>query len=152
MMLKINFIIFISLLLLINFLSCDLTTIPDSYNIIYEEEVYGDFIVIFQKVRHCMNMDNAPPTRIILVDKPFYFAGVLASGVYNQYKEEIQMVAPPESISKTSNNLSDTKGALYSHELVHYLKRQRGDTDWNLDKEDESFLKCGTIQLENFHY
>jgi len=114
-------------------------------NVIYSGEPYGDFITLFNEVESCMGFTGTKMPHITLTDTHFKFYDEWCGGLF-QPPNSITMIAPTASISRDTNNLIDTEGALWSHELTHYLNYQHGG-DWK--KQDSP---CGTLRLKGFNY
>ncbi len=92
-----------------------------------------------------MGFKGTKMPHMILTDTHFMFNGEWDGGLF-QPPNSITMIAPTSSISNDTNNLVDTEGALWSHEVTHYLNYQYGE-DWK--KEDEP---CGKLRLKGFQY
>ncbi len=118
---------------------CDCATSPTVVfhgPIIYEGPLYGDFIVLFNKVENCMGKRVEWPY-LVVTTEPFECFTILAYGC-----------TPKGKIIVDAEKLIETKGALFSHESVHYiLALTKGEDAHN----NPLFETCGTISLNNFH-
>ena len=103
----------------------------DPDHVVYEGEAYGDFVVLAQAVRECMQSEVQTLPRIVLVDELFdcYTRRGWQQALGCTGEGESVMVAPV---------VVQSRGALWSHELTHYFGgKAEGDP-------------CGALALEGF--
>jgi hypothetical protein len=100
-------------------------------NVMYAGEPYGDFLVLADAVRECMNSDETGLPHLTLVDRQVECRTVdgwqWVLGCAGE--REVVLVAP---------TVTSSEGQLWAHELTHYF----GD-------EDEG-NPCGALYLEGF--
>lgn len=99
--------------------------------VLYDGEPYGDFVILADAVRQCMESDDPTLPRLILVEDPFEchttFGWKTVFGCTGE--DEIFLVA---------SIVVDTGGMLWAHELTHYF---------GADHENDP---CGALALETF--
>lgn len=84
----------------------------DTSVILYQGEIYGDFITIFEKVQECAGT-TSPPPYLILTSDVFWHYGDWAYGAFFAPRT-IKMVAEPKGVAPEWNNI-------FAHELRYYL-------------------------------
>jgi hypothetical protein len=87
----------------------------------------------------CTGIEKAPP-RIIVTRERFLCGDIWAGGCYDPGSKVITMIGPEYAVSKDYNNLNDTQGSLFSHELAHYFFGM------------EESHPCGSIYLMGFNW
>lgn len=99
--------------------------------VLYSGAPYGDFLVLADAVRECMDSDVVELPRLLLVDRQVecrtvqgwkWVLGCEGHG-------EIILVAPV---------VTDSHGSLWAHELTHYFGAE------------EEGNRCGSIRLDEF--
>lgn len=103
----------------------------DPEHVVYEGEPYGDFIVLADAVRDCMQSGKRTLPRIVLIDTLFecHTAQGWRTVLGCTGEDTIFLVAPV---------VVDTGGMLWSHELTHYF---------GAEAEDDP---CGALALDGF--
>ena len=103
----------------------------DPEHVIYEGEAYGDFLILGDAVRDCMESDKPGLPRIVLADAPFicYTTAGWKTVVGCTAEDESFLFAPV---------LLASEGSLWSHELTHYFGSH---TENNA---------CGSLALRDF--
>ena len=86
----------------------------DPEHVVYEGEPYGDFLLLAEQVRRCMQSDVRTLPRIVLVDELFdcYTGKGWQQALGCTGEGQSVMVAPV---------VVQSRGALWSHELAHYF-------------------------------
>lgn len=113
--------------------------------VIYSGPLYGDFIAIYEAVKACKGYSAEDQPQITIYARPFRCNEDEMGGGCFWEPRSIGMVGPGYSESGDHNNLVDTRGALFSHEAVHFLEFQMKQP---MNQGDP----CGTLELTNFRY
>lgn len=99
--------------------------------VLYDGAPYGDFIVLADAVRDCMQSDKHTLPRIVLVD------GLFECHTSQGWKQVLGCTGD-DTIYLVASVVVDTAGMLWSHELTHYF---------GAEHEDEP---CGALAIEGF--
>lgn len=108
---------------------------------IYRGPMYDDFIDLYEQVKVCKGYQGFLEPTIVIFEHSFDCTGVAAGGCY--LNGLIGLVGPAYGISGDHNNLIDTQGALFSHELTHFFQSLMGQP---MNEQDP----CGSIKKEGF--
>jgi hypothetical protein len=99
--------------------------------VLYDGEPYGDFVILGDAVRDCMQSDKNTLPRLILVE------GLFECHTTFGWRHVFGCTSDHE-IFVVASIVRDTGGQLWAHELTHYF---------GAEHEDEP---CGTIALVDF--
>ena len=99
--------------------------------VLYQGEPYGDFVVLADAVRDCMQSDQPGLPELVLVDRMVecYTADGWQQVLGCEAVGSVVVVAPV---------VERSEGALWSHELTHYFGARVEDHP------------CGTLSLQDF--
>jgi hypothetical protein len=100
-------------------------------HVLYDGEPYGDFIVLADAVRHCMQSDDPTLPKMVLVDDLF--------DCYTELGwKKVLGCTSEDQIYMVESVVAETDGELWSHELTHYFGSEREDDP------------CGALALRDF--
>jgi hypothetical protein len=100
-------------------------------HVVYDGEAYGDFVVLAEAVRDCKDSEVRTLPRIVLVDELF------DCHTTQGWKKALGCTGEGQSVM-VADAVVASRGALWSHELVHYLgTKAEGDP-------------CATLSIEGF--
>lgn len=122
-------------------------------DLLYIGPPYGDFAEVMRRVYDCMAVKPTIGHSIAIYSGEVWCYGIEVGGCVDYANAQIVMVGPMKSISGTSNNLIDTQGALYSHELCHWILCEEQKVCDELTHKYHNhwcYQKCGTIRKEGF--
>lgn len=114
--------------------ACTQTDDPARFNpetVLYDGEPYGDFLILADAVRRCMQSDKQALPRMILLERNFDCYTTAGW-------QEVFGCTGDDKIFMAVPHLIETKGALWSHELTHYFGANTEDSP------------CGFIAIEGF--